>query len=112
VRRYFQRLLVDRDLSVCDKLLADDYLDHDAPAGAPRGPGPTRDYVSRMLRDYPDLRLTTEELMSRDRLVAMRARWSGTHRETGVAWRQIGLVLLRVDDTGRIAERWSVYAAT
>lgn len=38
VRRYFHRLLVEHDLSVCEELLAGDYVDHDAPARTPRAP--------------------------------------------------------------------------
>jgi hypothetical protein len=30
VRTYFDRLLNQRDLSVCDELLAPNYIDHDA----------------------------------------------------------------------------------
>ena len=36
VRAYFDRLLNQRDLGVCDELLSADYLDHDA------GPAPRR----------------------------------------------------------------------
>jgi ketosteroid isomerase-like protein len=109
VRRYFQRLLVERDLSVCEELLAADYLDHDAPPDSPRGPGPTRAYVERMLRDYPDLEFTIHEVVSQGHSVALRATWHGTHRETRALFQQHGIALLHLDPDGRIVERWSAY---
>ncbi|GIJ73911.1 VOC family protein [Virgisporangium ochraceum] len=57
VASYFHRLLVQRDLSACDDLLAPDYLDHDAPPGTPPGPAATRAYAERLFADHPDLRV-------------------------------------------------------
>jgi catechol 2,3-dioxygenase-like lactoylglutathione lyase family enzyme len=110
VAEYFRRLLVERDLSACDDLLAEDYLDHDAPAGTEPGPRATRAYVADMLADYPDLRFAIEDTVTLDHHVTVRATWRGTHRETGVRLEQTGLVLLRVDGSGRLAERRSAYA--
>jgi predicted ester cyclase len=107
---YFQRLLVERDLDVCDELLAAGYVDHDAPVGSPPGPAATRAYVEAMLADHPDLRFEIEELIAQGSAVALRATWRGTHAVTGEPLRQRGLVFLHVDATGRITERWSAYA--
>jgi predicted ester cyclase/predicted enzyme related to lactoylglutathione lyase len=109
VRTYFHRLLVERDLGVCDDLLADDYVDHDAPVDTPPGPSATRTYASAMLTDFPDLRFEVEELVTHGQTVALRATWRGTHRGTRKALRQRGLVFLHVED-GRLAERWSAYS--
>lgn len=110
VRTYFQRLLVERDVGVCDELLADDYVDHDAPAGTPPGPPATRAYAQRMLADHPDLRFEIEDLIADGSTVALRATWRGTHARTGEPLRQRGLVHLHVDEAGRIRERWSAYS--
>jgi predicted ester cyclase len=109
VRTYFRRLLVERDLSVCDDLLAEAYVDHDAPPGTPPGPQATRAYVAKMLHEYPDLRFAVDQLVTLGPVVALRASWSGTHRDAGPPLRRTGLVLVRVDDAGRIAERRSTY---
>src|SRR5262245_6761213 len=109
VRSYFDRLLVRRDLSVCDELLADRYVDHDAPAGTPPGPDATRRYVSDLLEAYPDLQFAIQDVAAQDRSVALRATWRGTHRDTGTSVYQTGLVLVEVDEAGRLSERWSAY---
>lgn len=104
VQTYFHRLLVDRDLDVCHELLAPDYVDHDAPPGCPPGPAATRAYVEEMLQAQPDLHFEIEECLAHGHSVAMRAVW----RSAGAAQR--GMIFVRVDDAGRIAERWSAYA--
>jgi predicted ester cyclase len=109
VRTYLHRLLVQRDLSVCEEMLAANYVDHDAPAGTPPGPGPTREYVTQLLHAYPDLQFTIVTMTAQDRSVAVRATWRGTHRDTGATFHQTGLILIYLDRSGRLAERWSAY---
>lgn len=109
VREYFHRLFVQRDLTACDDLLAPDYVDHDAPSDTPRGPRPTRAYVSHMLEVYQDLSVDLHELHVADRAVMVRATWQGTEGKTGTAWTQSGLLLLRLNDSGQLVERWSAY---
>ena len=109
VRTFFHRLLVQRDLSVCDELLADGYIDHDAPPGTPTGPQPTRQYVTGLLHTYPDLQFGIRDVVAHGRAVAMLATWRGTHRDTGIPMRQTGVVLVYLDERGRLTERWSAY---
>ncbi len=109
VRTYFHGLLVERDLGVCEELLSDEYVDHDAPAQTPPGPAATRAYVETMLADYPDLRFEVEDLLAQGQTVAVRATWRGTHRTTRKALRQRGFAFLRVGESGQVVERWSAY---
>jgi hypothetical protein len=104
-RSYFDRLTRDRDLTVCDELLSPDYVDHDAPPDTPPGPAATKVLVGALLEHHPDLRIEIEELFGEGDRVALRLRWHAP--ETG--YRQHGIVLLRFDGDGRIAERWSAY---
>lgn len=104
-REYFEGLPRDRDLSVIDRLLAPEYVDHDAPPGTPPGPEATKAFVGALLSHHPDLRIDVEDLFAEDDKVALRLRWVAP--ETG--YRQYGIVILRVDGDGRIAERWSAY---
>lgn len=109
VRTYLHRLLVQRDLSVCDEMLADNYVDHDAPPGTEPGPQATRAYVAEMLSACPDLRFSIDQLVVQDQTVAVRATWNGGPYPAGSPWRQTGLLLIRLDDSGRIVERHSTY---
>jgi hypothetical protein len=108
VRRYFARLFVEREAAVCDELLAADYVDHDAPATTPPGPMATKEYVTQLLRDVPDLVFDLDELSVDGMAVTVRATWHGTHR-IGIPCAQSGLVLIHLTDAGQLVERWSAY---
>jgi ketosteroid isomerase-like protein len=106
---YFHRLLNEKDLSVCDEMLAPDYVDHDAPGDTPPGPGETKRFVGQFLHDYPDMRVHVEDILAEGDRVAARIVWRGTHEESGERFHQMGIVILRLDEAGRLAERWSTY---
>lgn len=108
-RRFFQRLLNDHDLSACDAYLSPQYRDHDAGEGALLGPEPAKVYVTELLATYPDLHVTIDDLVVEGDRVAGRLHWVGTHATTRAPFDQRGLVWLRFDVEGRIAERWSAY---
>ena len=109
IREYFHRLLNDRDVSVCDELLASDYVDHDAPSDTPPGPSSTKQYMAGFLRNYPDIRIRVEDIIAEANKVAVRNIWHGTHRETGEKFHKMGIIILRLNDTGQLSERWSAY---
>lgn len=104
--------MVQRDLSVCDEMLAANYIDHDAPPGTEPGPRATRAYVAEMLSTHPDLRFNIDQLVVQDQTVAVRATWNGGAHAADSPWRRTGLLLLRLDDSGRILERHSAYDNT
>jgi len=110
VRAYFQRLLNEKDLSVCDEMLASEYIDHDAPAGTPPGPQNTKAFAAEFLEAYPDMHVEIEDLIAEKNRVAARITWRGTHRTSGELLYQMGIVLLRLNDQGQLVERWSTYA--
>lgn len=103
VREYLTRLLVDRDLGICDDLLAEDYIDHDAPAGTPPGPQATKTYVARMFDEHPDLGFSIDRLVTVGNTVAVEARWR--------ALDQAGLLLVTTAE-GRLRTRRSTYWTT
>jgi ketosteroid isomerase-like protein len=109
VREYFHRLLNEKDLSVCDELLAHDYVDHDAPPDTPPGPDSTKQFVARFLRDYPDMRVRVEDIIAEGNKVAVRNVWHGTNMKSGEPFRQTGIIILRLNEAGQLAERWSAY---
>jgi predicted SnoaL-like aldol condensation-catalyzing enzyme len=109
VCEYFHRLINAHDLSVCDELLADDYVDHDAPADVPPGPGEVRRFVTQMLKERPDIQITVEDILAGGDRVALRNVWHWTDSESGEKRRLMGILILRLNDAGQIAERWSAY---
>jgi predicted SnoaL-like aldol condensation-catalyzing enzyme len=109
VGAYFDELLNARDLSACGRLLAPDYVDHDAAPGTPPGPAAIEAFVAGFLADYPDLRVSIEDILAEGDRVALRMTWRGTHRQSGEPLRQMGLLILRLNEAGQLAERWSAY---
>ena len=109
VRRYFQRLLNEKDLSACDEMLSDDYVDHDAPPDTPPGPQSVKEFVAGFLAEYPNMHVDILDIIAEGNKVAARLVWRGNHRETGAEYHQMGIIMLRLDGQGRLAERWSAY---
>ena len=109
VREYFQRLINEKDLAACDELLSPDYIDHDAPEGAPPGPGSVKEYAAALFEEVPDLRVEILDLLAEGRKVAALLVWEGKRKGSGLPYRQSGMVFLRLDKAGRLAERWSAY---
>ena len=110
VQEYFRRLFTEKDLSVCDELLSPNYIDHDAPPGTPAGPVETKRFVAAFLLDYPDMRISIEDILAEGNEVAARLVWRGTHRETGETYHRMGIVMFRLNEAGQIEERWSAYS--
>lgn len=110
VREYFQRVLNEQDLAACDALLAADYVDHDAPPDTPPGPGSIKAYLAQVFEKTPDLRVTIIELIEDSNRVAARLEWHATRRDSDAPYHQKGMILLRLNEQGQLAERWSLYA--
>jgi predicted SnoaL-like aldol condensation-catalyzing enzyme len=111
VCQYFQRLLNEKDLSVCDEMLSNEYIDHDAPSNVPSGPQSIKEFVARFLEAYPDMHVDVVDLLAEENKVAVRLVWQGHHRETGENFHQAGIIILRLNDQGQFVERWSAYQA-
>ena len=109
VREYFQRLLNQKDVSVCDEMLSSQYTDHDAPPNVPPGPENTKEFVTMFLNEYPDMHIDIEDLIAEGYKVAARIVWHGSNKESGKVFHQMGIVILHLDDKGKFMERWSAY---
>ena len=109
VREYFDRIFGRRDLTACADLLADAYVDHDAPPGTAPGPAATHAFLEDFLREHDPLEFELVDLVAGGDAVAVRARWRGRRTDSGAPLHQDGLLLIKVDPDGRLAERWSAY---
>ncbi len=109
VREYFERLLNEKDLSVCDEMLSSDYVDHDASPDTLPGPKHVKEFVAGFLDQYPDMRADIKDIIAEGNQVAVRIVWQGSHRESGEKFYQMGIVIVRFNDSGQMVERWSAY---
>ena len=109
VLEYFDRLLNRRDFSVCDELLSPRYIDHDAGPQAAPGPSLTKSWVADFLSQYSEMRVEVQDIVSEGQKVAVRLIWRGRRADNGEGYHREGIVILHLDDSGRILERWSAY---
>lgn len=107
VREYFDRLLNKKDLTVCDELLASNYIDHDAGPHSPPGPKATKDWVTNFLDQYPDLQIQIKKITSKDQCVTTHLIWTGTHKDTTEPYNKAATVTLQLNNHGQIIERWT-----
>ena len=102
VRRYFDEAYNGRDLTVIDELLADDF-GRDNPARPHDNLPGNDDDVERVrewLVDFPDLRITIDDIVAEGDWVAVRLTWAGTQQDAFDTW--------NAPATGRPAE-WTMF---
>ncbi len=79
VETAFDRLVNHGEISLVDEFVGEDFVNHDAPPGAPRGSAGLR-YVITVLRTaFPDIHCSVEELIAEDDKVVARTTVTGTH---------------------------------
>jgi diamine N-acetyltransferase len=108
IREYVDRLINQRDTSVCYERLAATYVDHDAPADTLPGPQATIDFMTTYLYEHPDLAVEVEDIIVEDRKAALRLTWRGTDL-IGEAFVKSGNVIIHLNDRDEFTERWSCY---
>ncbi len=106
---YFNKLINEKDISICDKLLSEDYIDSDAPKGTLPGPQEPKEYMSKFLKRFPDIKLTVKDIFAEGSKVALRNIWNGTDKENGEKFNKMGNIILIFNEKGQIKQRWSAY---
>ena len=79
VQQGFQRLMNQGELALADELVSADFLNHDAPPGAPPGPAGLRQIVTMLRTAFPDLHQEIEEMVAEGDTVVFRTTMRGTH---------------------------------
>ena len=79
IRRFYEEVWNQGNLTVIEELFADDYI---APmAGSPPGPEGEKRHVAMIRAAFPDLQITVDELVAEEETVA--ARWTMTATDLG-----------------------------
>lgn len=114
VQYTFERLFNQGELALADELVSADFLNHDAPPDAPRGPSGLRWIVTMLRTAFPDIHYDTLEVIAEDDKVAARTTMQGTHTgpfmsipPTGRRFVQEQIHILRFVD-GKAVEHWAV----
>lgn len=115
VLEHYEAFVERQDADAVRRQLAADFRDHDMPPGIPSGPEGALQYRSMLHQAFPDLRVKVEDIVAEEDRVAVRARWTGTHRgsfpgmpvpPTGRQVSFTGMVFWRIRDR-EIVERWA-----
>lgn len=112
VTEFIDALFTKGDLSAVDRILADDFVNHDPPLGVTPDREGMRTAAATFRAALPDWHSTVELMVAEDDLVVERFTASGTHQgelmgipATGRELTVRGINIFRVSD-GRITERW------
>ena len=112
---HYESFVNQQDAEAVRRQLAPDFRDHEMPPGTPAGPEAAIQFRAMLHAAFPDLRISIEDMVAEGDRVAVRARWTGTHRGSmpmipvSVTNRQFsftGMVFWRLRD-GQIVERWA-----
>lgn len=82
VLKHYESFVERQDADAVRRQLAADFRDHEMPPGVPLGPEGALQYRSMLHQAFPDLKVTIEDIVAEGDRVAVRARWTGTHRGT------------------------------
>lgn len=115
VLEHYESFVHQQDAEAIRKQLAADFRDHELPPGMPPGPEGVIQYGAMLHAAFPDLEITIEDIVAEADRVAVRARWTGTHRGafppmpipvTNRAFALTGMVFWRIRNS-QLAERWA-----
>lgn len=112
MRRFYEELWSRGNLEAIPELVAEDFVDHQAPIGRTSGREVLAGLVVMWRTGFPDMRETVEDLISEGDKVTGRFLMRGTHRgefmgiaPTGRSVTMSGIDIVRVAD-GKISEFW------
>ena len=112
---HYEAFVHRQDAEAVRVQLAADFVDHEMPPNTPPGPAAALRWREMMHQAFPDLRVKIEDIVAEGDRVAVRARWTGTHRgtfpllssaPTNRSFVLTGMVFWRINGD-RIAERWA-----
>ena len=112
IRRFYEELLSQGDLSVADELCTPDFIAHFLPPGMPSGVAGLKQLLSMYRAAFPDLESRIEDLIAQEDTVVARAVTRGTNQgeflgnpPTGKQVAVAGIDMFRLEN-GKIVEQW------
>ncbi len=112
VRRFYDEVFNKQNLAGINDFLDPHIIEHSLPPNLPGGIKGSRQLIGMYLMAFPDLHLTSEDLIAEGDKVASRLTLQGTHKgefmgipPTGRQVSVTGIQILRVT-SGKIAENW------
>jgi predicted SnoaL-like aldol condensation-catalyzing enzyme len=112
VRNHFEEFVNHKNIDIGDVNFAPEFVDHgaDVPPGAPPGPAGAKQYVGGVLRKFPDMRVTIEDIIAEGDKVVVRNTWRATDPANGKKLQFAGIVIWRIAHR-QLVERWAYLEA-
>ena len=112
IRRFYDEVLNQGQLSVIDDLCTPDFVDHTPAQGHSANLDNLKQQITAWRGAFPDLRVAVDELIADGDSLAVRITWEGTHQgefmgmaATGKRIRSSGVDILHLHK-GKVREAW------
>ena len=116
MRRFYEGVFGNGDITVADEFVAADIVDHNpAFPGLPAGLKGAKQVFSKVRMAFPDLRITVEDAVAEGDKVVSRVTMRGTHKGefAGIAptGKQATMEVIEIARIagGKIVERWGLF---
>ena len=93
VRNHFEDFVNRKKSDVALKNFSEDFLDHDEPGGVTVGAQAAKTMMEGAYQQWPDLRVTVEDILAEGDKVMVRNTWQATDKSTGQKMEFHGFVL-------------------
>ncbi len=115
IRRFIEEVYIKKNLAALEELIASNHIDHSASAaGSPAGPEGSKQLTGMMLRAFPDLYVTVEDMVAEGDKVVICMTMRGTQQgalgaipPTGKQVAVSTIDMVRIEG-GKIAEEWGI----
>jgi predicted ester cyclase len=111
-RRFYDEVLGQKKLDVIDQLCAPGIVDHSALPGQGPGTQGLKQALTEYLKAFPDMRITTHEVVAEGDVVVVRLTGEGTHKGSFLGAEPTGkkvtfhaIDMIRIKD-GKATEVW------
>ena len=111
-RRFYEEVFNKKNLNVIDELCSPGFVDHSALPGQRPGSAGLKDVFRDYFKAFPDMSLTTHEMIAEGDIVVTRFTGQGTHSgpffgsaPTGKKVSFTGIDMIRIKD-GKATEVW------
>jgi len=112
VRKHFEEFVNRKNIDIGDVNFAAEFVDHgaDVPPGTPPGPAGAKQYVGGVLKKFPDMHVTIEDVIAEGDKVVVRNTWRATDPASGKKLQFAGIVIWRIAHR-QLVERWAYLEA-
>ena len=115
VRRFYDEVMNNGNLSALDQAVAANHIDHTAPPGVPQGIEGAKLWFRMLRQAFPDSRVMIDELLADGDKVIARVTMTATHKgefmgvpATGKPVKIEGIDIIRVSG-GKAVEHWGQF---